>query len=180
MWSFQHGEAEPDVIVISKAVGGGVPMAVIAYRPAHDAWPEGAFTGTFRGSSLAFAAGAATLRTIREEKLADNAADRGAELLAELRAATCGSARIGDVRGRGLMIGIEVVKPSDAGPPGPPDPETASRLRLACIAAGLLVEIGGMFGNVVRLLPPLVVTSADVAGAVDRFAAALQQVEERR
>ncbi|MFE2180210.1 diaminobutyrate--2-oxoglutarate transaminase family protein [Streptomyces sp. NPDC059455] len=115
LWAVDHSGVVPDVMVLSKAIGGGLPLAVVVYREDLDVWPPGAHAGTFRGNQLAMAAGAATLAYVRENNLAERAATIGARMLDRLRQFATGHAWIGDVRGRGLMIGLELVAP-DAGP----------------------------------------------------------------
>ncbi|MFJ7078786.1 diaminobutyrate--2-oxoglutarate transaminase family protein [Streptomyces sp. NPDC098781] len=110
-WAVEHSGVTPDVMVLSKAIGGSLPLAVIVYRDELDAWQPGAHAGTFRGNQLAMAAGAATLAYVRENGLADRAAELGARMLHQLQGLAGRFACIGDVRGRGLMIGVEVVDP---------------------------------------------------------------------
>ncbi|WP_079165986.1 diaminobutyrate--2-oxoglutarate transaminase family protein [Streptomyces sp. NRRL S-31] len=110
-WAVDHSGTTPDVMVLSKAIGGSLPLAVLVYRDDLDTWRPGAHAGTFRGNQLAMAAGTATLAYVRENALAERAAALGSRMLAQLadlrREYTC----VGDVRGRGLMIGIELVDP---------------------------------------------------------------------
>ncbi|MFE0256122.1 diaminobutyrate--2-oxoglutarate transaminase family protein [Streptomyces sp. NPDC059010] len=112
-WAVEHSGVTPDVMVLSKAIGGSLPLAVIVYRDDLDAWQPGAHAGTFRGNQLAMAAGTATLAYVRENGLAERAADLGSRMLSQLRQLAGEFACIGDVRGRGLMIGVEVVEPED-------------------------------------------------------------------
>ncbi|MFJ2006380.1 diaminobutyrate--2-oxoglutarate transaminase family protein [Streptomyces chartreusis] len=110
-WAVEHSGVTPDVMVLSKAIGGSLPLAVIVYRDDLDAWQPGAHAGTFRGNQLAMAAGMATLAYVRENRLAERAADLGSRMLGQLRRLAAEFDCIGDVRGRGLMIGVEVVEP---------------------------------------------------------------------
>ncbi|WP_432196891.1 diaminobutyrate--2-oxoglutarate transaminase family protein [Streptomyces sp. bgisy027] len=110
-WAVEHSGVTPDVMVLSKAIGGSLPLAVIVYRDDLDAWQPGAHAGTFRGNQLAMAAGMATLAYVRENRLAERAADLGSRMLNQLCGLAAGFDCIGDVRGRGLMIGVEVVEP---------------------------------------------------------------------
>ncbi|MFI7409809.1 diaminobutyrate--2-oxoglutarate transaminase family protein [Streptomyces sp. NPDC049627] len=112
-WAVEHSGVTPDVMVLSKAIGGSLPLAVIVYRDDLDAWQPGAHAGTFRGNQLAMAAGMATLAYVRENRLAERAAELGSRMLNQLRRLAEDFACIGDVRGRGLMIGIEVVEPGN-------------------------------------------------------------------
>ncbi|MCQ4210315.1 diaminobutyrate--2-oxoglutarate transaminase family protein, partial [Streptomyces longispororuber] len=105
-WAVEHSGIVPDVMVLSKAIGGSLPLAVIVYRDDLDVWRPGAHAGTFRGNQLAMAAGAATLAHVRENHLAQRAADLGARMLGQLQDLAKEFACIGDVRGRGLMIGV--------------------------------------------------------------------------
>ncbi|WP_460073600.1 diaminobutyrate--2-oxoglutarate transaminase family protein [Streptomyces sp. YKOK-I1] len=110
-WAVEHSGITPDVMVLSKAIGGSLPLAVVVYRDDLDVWEPGAHAGTFRGNQLAMAAGTATLAHVRENRLAERAATLGAHLLGRLRSLAADFPCIGDVRGRGLMIGVELVDP---------------------------------------------------------------------
>ncbi|GAA4960374.1 aspartate aminotransferase family protein [Yinghuangia aomiensis] len=175
-WAVEHSGVVPDVMVISKAVGGSLPLAVIVYRGDLDRWWPGAHAGTFRGNQLAMAAGTATIAHIRANRLDTRAAELGDRLTTGLRALMAGRPEIGDVRGRGLMIGVEIVDPDAA--PGvdgarPAAPELAAAVRAAALDRGLIVELGGRHGAVVRLLPPLTMTDSQAAAVLDRLADAI-------
>ncbi|MDQ0793531.1 diaminobutyrate--2-oxoglutarate transaminase family protein [Streptomyces sp. B1I3] len=184
-WAVEHSGVVPDVMVLSKAIGGSLPLAVIVYRPELDIWPPGAHAGTFRGNQLAMAAGCATLAYVRENRLAERAATLGARMLARLQALSADHPGIGDVRGRGLMMGIELVDPEAApltgtagsGSAPPPDPALAAAVQQECLHRGLIVEIGGRHSAVVRLLPPLTLTDEQATAVVDRLADALRAAE---
>ncbi|QJT07185.1 diaminobutyrate--2-oxoglutarate transaminase family protein [Streptomyces asoensis] len=110
-WAVEHSGVVPDVMVLSKAIGGSLPLAVVVYRDALDVWQPGAHAGTFRGNQLAMAAGTATLAYVRENRLAERAATLGGRMLGQLRRLAQDFPCMGDVRGRGLMIGVEMVDP---------------------------------------------------------------------
>ncbi len=178
-FGFEHASIIPDVIVLSKALGGGLPLSVVVYHESLDRWLPGAHAGTFRGNQLAMVAGLATLRFIKKERLAEHAAVMGRRLFAQLSALADRHPCVGEVRGRGLMIGVEIVEPAGArdgsGHP-PPCPELASALQRACLRRGLILELGGRHGCTVRLLPPLIITEAEVDRVAEIFAAALWDV----
>lgn len=179
-WACQGAGVEPDVMVLSKAIGGTLPLAVVVYAEHLDAWAPGAHTGTFRGTTLAMAAGAATLRFVREQQLDRRAAEVGERILGDLRSLAGRHSCLGDVRGRGLMLGLEVVEPGsapDAVGARPAAPALAQRVRAECLARGLIVELGGRHDAVVRLLPPLVISDAEVASVLDRLADAVAAAE---
>ncbi|MFF9869056.1 diaminobutyrate--2-oxoglutarate transaminase family protein [Streptomyces sp. NPDC013953] len=183
-WAVDHSGVVPDVMVMSKAIGGSLPLAVIVYRSALDAWQPGAHAGTFRGNQLAMAAGTATLAFVRENRLAERAATLGARMLGRLQGLAASHPCIGDVRGRGLMIGVELVDPDaddgtrDGAPP--PAPALAAAVQRACLDRGLIVELGGRHSAVVRLLPPLTLTDEQATAVLDRFADALAAAERSR
>ncbi|MEU1279969.1 diaminobutyrate--2-oxoglutarate transaminase family protein [Streptomyces sp. NPDC005805] len=179
-WAVEHSGVVPDVMVMSKAIGGSLPLAVIVYRSGLDAWQPGAHAGTFRGNQLAMAAGAATLAFVRENRLAERAATLGARMLARLQGLAASHRCIGDVRGRGLMIGVELVDPETTAPDAlapPPAPRLAAEVRHQCLERGLIVELGGRESAVVRLLPPLTLTDEQADAVLDRFADALATAE---
>ncbi|MDH6114029.1 diaminobutyrate-2-oxoglutarate transaminase [Kitasatospora sp. MAP12-15] len=176
MWAVEHSGIMPDAMVLSKAIGGSLPLAVVVYREEYDSWRPGAHTGTFRGNTLAMAAGAATLRYVAAHALADRARQVGGWLMAELVALRAALPVIGDVRGRGLMIGVELVDPAvevDGCGARPADPALAVRVREACLARGLIVELGGRHGAVLRLLPPLTITDEQARAVLERLAEAI-------
>lgn len=172
MFAFEHAGIVPDVLVLSKAIGGGLPLSVVVYKNDLDLWQPGAHAGTFRGNQLAMAAGTATLRHIEAEGLVEHAAEMGRRLRDQLRQLQLRHPVIGDVRGRGLMAGIELIDP--AAPSShlghrPAARETAARVQQACLKRGLILELGGRHSSVLRLLPPLIIT----ADEIDRVAAIL-------
>ncbi|MBB4926569.1 diaminobutyrate--2-oxoglutarate transaminase family protein [Kitasatospora kifunensis] len=176
MWAVEHSGIVPDAMVLSKAIGGSLPLAVVVYREEYDSWQPGAHTGTFRGNTLAMAAGAATLRHVAADGLVARAEQVGHRLLTELTALKGRLPVIGDVRGRGLMLGVELVDPTgvaDAVGSYPPDPALAVRVREACLARGLIVELGGRHDAVLRLLPPLTITDEQAGAVLERLAEAI-------
>ncbi|WP_269856669.1 diaminobutyrate--2-oxoglutarate transaminase [Streptomyces sp. RPT161] len=175
-WAVEHSGIVPDVMVLSKAIGGSLPLAVIVYRAELDAWQPGAHAGTFRGNQLAMAAGMATLRYVQENRLAERAATVGARMLTRLRGLAAHHACIGDVRGRGLMIGVELVDAdADRDEYGalPAAPQLATAVRTEALRRGLIVELGGRHGSVVRLLPPLTITDEQTEAVLDRLTDAI-------
>jgi diaminobutyrate-2-oxoglutarate transaminase len=184
-WAVEHSGITPDVMVLSKAIGGSLPLAVVVYHQDLDVWEPGAHAGAFRGNQLAMAAGAATLAYVRENRLAERAARLGARILAQLRGLADDFPCVGDVGGRGLMIGVELVDPAaeaveDAGGTGsgprPAAPDLAVAVQRACLRRGLIVEVGGRHSSVVRLLPPLTITDEQANAVLDRLSDAVASV----
>ncbi|MFC5805014.1 diaminobutyrate--2-oxoglutarate transaminase family protein [Streptomyces formicae] len=174
MWAFEESGIEPDAILVSKAVGGGFPLSLLLYHGQYDAWQPGAHAGTFRGNQIALVAGAAGLEVMEAEGLVGKSAAKGELLGGLLRRLAAAHPQIGDVRGRGLMWGIEIVDPdgpADALGAKPADPERTRRIKRACLDHGLLLETGGRHGAVLRLLPPLVISDEElheVVGALEK------------
>lgn len=165
LYAFEHAGILPDVLVLSKAIGGGLPLSVVVYRQELDLWQPGAHAGTFRGNQMAMAAGAATLRFVQENGLDRHAAAMGERLMGHLRFLQQDFPCLGDVRGRGLMLGVEVVDCSgtpDLAGAYPPSGKLARGIQAECLARGLLLETGGRRGSVVRFLPPLIATVEDI------------------
>ena len=174
MFAFEHAEITPDVVVISKAVGGGLPLAVVVYQPELDLWKPGSHAGTFRGNQLAMAAGTAALNFIEEQGLVANAERMGDYLMTRLRQLQRDFPCIGDVRGRGLMVGIEIVSTA-AGQGRVPagDGVLAKAIQHNCLREGVILELGGRHGAVVRFLPPLTIDVAQVDTLVEKLQLAL-------
>ncbi|MFC9469418.1 aminotransferase class III-fold pyridoxal phosphate-dependent enzyme [Streptomyces coelicoflavus] len=192
-WAFEHSGVTPDVLILAKAVGGSLPLAAVVHRDDLDdsgdpgdpggedtvGRPAAAHTGAtgagaFRGNQLALAAGAATLAHVREQRLAEHAAALGDRMLTRLRALTGEFACVGDVRGRGLMAGVELVSPDGTAA------ELAAAVRRECLHRGLIVDVTGPRANVVRLLPPLIVTEEQMSAVLDRLFDAVRAVDRHR
>ncbi|MFA4928944.1 MAG: diaminobutyrate--2-oxoglutarate transaminase family protein [Patulibacter sp.] len=181
-WAHEASGIVPDAIVMSKAIGGGLPLAVVAYRGEHDGWAPGAHTGTFRGNALAMVAGATTLGIVARDGLAERAAVLGARIRGELDAAVGELPWVGEIRGRGLMIGIELVDPGaepDAIGSRPAAPALAAEVRRACLDQGVIIELGGRRDAVLRLMPPLVLSDGQADRVVRVLGDALRAVDSR-
>ncbi|WP_434580424.1 aspartate aminotransferase family protein [Pseudomonas sp. Z5-35] len=177
MFAFEHAGIIPDVVVLSKAIGGSLPLAVVVYRDWLDTWLPGAHAGTFRGNQMAMAAGSAVMRYLAEHNVPAHAAAMGERLSEHLHILQRDFPQLGDIRGRGLMLGVELVdpagKPDALGHP-PVDARLAPRLQRECLKRGLILELGGRQGGVVRFLPPLIITAAEIDRVAEIFRRALE------
>jgi len=170
-FAMEHYGVTADIIVAAKGIASGLPLsAVMTRKEIMDKWHPGTHGGTYGGNALACAAAVATLDVIIQERLVENSAAMGAVLKGELSELQQNDPRIGDVRGMGLMVGVELV---DAH--GAPDAALASRTLAACRELGLLLLTCGTYDNVVRFIPPLVVTDAQIHQAVSIFRSALNR-----
>jgi diaminobutyrate-2-oxoglutarate transaminase len=175
MFSFEHTETIPDVVTMSKALGGiGLPISGIAYRERFNQMPAGQHIGTFRGNVTAYAAGAAALEFMVAGNLAQHASSLGDKMLGWLKELQTESGIIGEARGKGLMLGVEFVRDRGTKEPAP---EWARAVRNACHQRGLLIEIGGHYNNVARFLPPLVLTDQLAEQGIAIFSEAVKEVE---
>lgn len=165
-----HEEIVPDLVTTAKGLGGGLPMAAVTGRAElMDAVHPGGLGGTYGGNPVACAATEGALRTVREERLIERAGEIGDRVLTRLRMMHAADPRIGDVRGRGAMIGIEFVEPGTH----EPDAALAKAVAAAAHQAGVIVLTCGTFGNVIRLLPPLVIGDDLIDEALDVLAEVL-------
>ncbi len=166
MFAVEHWDVQPDILTMAKGIASGLPLSgIIARRELIDRWAPGTHGGTYGGNVVSCAAANATLDVIRDERLVDNAAERGAQFLTGLRDLQTRYRSIGDVRGLGLMLALEFVKPGD-GDGRVPDPELTKRVLAAALERKLIVLSAGTYANVARIIPPLVTTAAEVDLAV--------------
>ena len=173
MWGFEHAGIVPDVVVVAKAIANGLPLsAIVSSRELQERWGRGAHGSTFGGNPVACAAGIAVLEVIRDEDLVANAAIRGAELSAGLAKVAAEDDRIGDIRGPGLMVGVEFRNPAT----GAPDGALPDRLMAACGDNGLLVLSCGPVHETIRWIPPIDVAAAEIAEAVEIFGETLASI----
>jgi 4-aminobutyrate aminotransferase len=173
MFAIEHAGVEPDIVAIAKGIASGLPLGIATARAdLMSAWPPGAHASTFGGNPLSCAAAIATLKLLRDRLMA-NAADVGAHLMAGLEDLMEKHPLIGDVRGRGLMIGVELVRDRTT-------KERAVKERNAAVMAafrrGLLVLGAGE--NSIRFSPPLVLTRAEAQTAVRLFDEALGEARQ--
>lgn len=171
-WATEQMSVVPDIIVMAKGLASGFPLSGIAARKAlMERWPPNSHGGTYGGNAVACAAAEATVRVLQDEGLIANAAARGQQLVAGLRTLQRDYPVIGDVRGLGCMIATECTDGQ-----GQPDGATAKALAQACFADGLLLLTCGTYGQVVRWIPPLIVSEAEITGALAIFERALERV----
>lgn len=195
LWAVEHSGVTPDVMVLPPGLGGSLPLAVIVHREDIDGGHPAPHTAPFRGNQLAMAAGTATLAHVRENGLAERAAHLGARMLDRLLPLAEEFPIVRRVRGRGLLIGVELVDAEGAGEPreAPTDlgargedgaegrtarhtSQLAAALQSACLTRGLIVGPGGRHGRGVRLSPPLTITDEQAAAVLDRLADAVDAV----
>ncbi|NOU23268.1 MAG: diaminobutyrate--2-oxoglutarate transaminase [Methyloglobulus sp.] len=179
-FAFEHSGIVPDVIVLSKAIGGSLPLAVVIYSKKLDKWEPGTHAGTFRGNQLAMATGTATIRYIKANKLHEQAARMGDLFIKEFIKIQNISGSIGDVRGKGLMIGVEIVNKSiGLNKSGRPESFKTLTLRIQheCFSRGLVLETGGRHSSVLRFMPPLTITEQQVKHICEIFQQAILAAE---
>ncbi|WP_245806454.1 diaminobutyrate--2-oxoglutarate transaminase family protein [Francisella halioticida] len=178
LYAFEKSGIYPDVIVLSKALGGGLPISVILYKSYLDTWKPGAHTGTFRGNVLAMAAGSVVLNKVNNPKFLKQVSKNGKYFLDRLNELKTKYNIIGDVRGEGLMIGMEIVntafKPDIIGSL-PADGERALKIKKACFDKNLIVELGGRFGGTIRFLPPLTITEEQIDQVVEILESSIKE-----
>ncbi len=154
MFACDHEGVVPDLVTTAKALAGGLPLAAVTGRAEiMDAVAPGGIGGTYAGNPVACAAALGALETIERDSLVERARAIGAAVLPRLEALRESCASVGEVRGRGAMLAIEFVRPGSTDPA----PETARAVAEACHRAGVITLVCGTYGNVIRLLPPLVI-----------------------
>jgi len=171
-WGIQAHGAVPDAMTFAKGLGNGLTIGgVVARGELMDCLTANSIS-TFGGNPVSTAGALATLDYVLDHDLQANAAKLGARLLAGLRAAQERYGVVGDVRGKGLMIGIELVRPGGTDPA----PEAAGRVLEEARRRGLLVGKGGLYGNVIRLAPPMTLTEAEAEEGLEILTAAIATV----
>ena len=158
----EHSGVRPDIICVAKAFGNGLPIAgIVATHKVMSAWHAGEHGSTYGGNAVACAAAVAVIETMRSERLPDRAAALGKRVLERLRGWRDEFSVVGDVRGLGLMIGIEFMRD------GKPAPDIVTGVQRRCLERDLLVLSCGIDGNVIRLLPPLTIDEHELDRGLD-------------
>ena len=175
MFAIEHFGVVPDILVTAKGIADGFPLSAFTTRPEiAAAFEPGDHLSTFGGNPVCCAAALANIAFLQKEDLPARAAETGAYAIAKLKGLQERSPLIGEVRGLGLMIGVELVRDANL---TPASAETEA-IRDAMFQQGVLVGVGGAYGNVVRFQPPLIVSQAQIDVAISAFAEALRQVIE--
>ncbi len=166
-WAFESHGVVPDIVIVAKGVGNGIPLgAVIAKRNVAESMADKFLFHTYGANPVACAAGRAVLKVIREERLQENARAVGAALKARLEDLKNEFPLIGDIRGRGLMLAIELVKDRTTKEPAP---EATLNIFEETRRNGLVASRSGPYRNVIRMCPPLCLSMADVDDVMERF-----------
>ena len=180
IWAFEESGIVPDVILMSKAIGGSQPMSVVVYNKDLDKWSAGAHAGTFRGNQLAMAAGTVVLNRISDQNFLDEVRRKGNVIKEAMLKLKSSVSIIGDVRGRGLMLGVEFIDPNgNKDIMGNPEPsgEIAAEIQRRCFEKGLIMEKGGRNGSVMRCLCALTVSDSEISTMLDIFSSAAMEID---
>ncbi|EKZ9008112.1 pyridoxal phosphate-dependent class III aminotransferase [Vibrio sp. Vb2535] len=171
-FAFEESGTVPDILCLSKAIGGGLPMSLLVINKQHDTWKPGEHTGTFRGNQLAMVSGAKALEIIQRDNLVEHANIAGQYLRYGLESIQKRVNCIAEVRGKGLMLGVEIKNPDgELNKFGEPqaDSELTLSIQRAALERGLIVEKGGREGAVIRFLPPLIISFEQIDFALRVF-----------
>lgn len=179
-FAFEEAHIVPDVILASKAIGGSQPMAVVIYNKKLDLWTAGAHAGTFRGNQLSMKAGLVVMNRVSKPEFLAEVKEKGKYLKNKLLELKAKYPIIGDIRGRGLMLGCEFVDPTgkpDSIGSFPASGEIAAAVQKKCFENKLIMEKGGRFGSVMRCLCALTVTKEEIDTMLSIFEKSIKEVE---
>jgi len=175
MFAIEHYGVEPDILCSAKGIADGFPLSMFTTRPEiADAYQPGDHLSTFGGNPVCCAASLANINFMERVKLPSHAAEVGVYAMSKFRELQQDNPIIGEVRGKGLMIGIELVKDEKLTPAA----AEADAIKQALLRLGVLIGVGGTYGNVLRFQPPLVITQPQVDQAVAALAHALREVAQ--
>ncbi len=176
MFCCENWGVTPDILCVSKTMGGGLPLAALIIKEEIDTWFSGAHVGTFRGNLLSCAAGLASINFIEKNELASRANELGQKALVRLMKVAEKSKFIGDVRGKGLYIGLEFVRDKKTKEPAP---EILKEAQERCFQKGVILWKGGRWNNVARFMPALVITEGLLEQGIDIFEEVIQSMNTR-
>ncbi|MBN1535698.1 MAG: aspartate aminotransferase family protein [Anaerolineales bacterium] len=177
MFAAQTFGVKPDILAVAKSIASGFPLgATVASRDLMSQWKAGSHGTTFGGNPMSCAAGLATLQVMREENVLENCRQQGQRFLEGLQALQKKYSIIGEARGLGCMLAIEMIVP---GSDKQPNPQAAMQTLNLCLDNGLLAYMAGTYGQVVRFIPPLIVSSTQIDEALAVLEKVLAQVSRR-
>ncbi len=172
IFAIEHYGVEPDILAMAKGIADGFPLAAFIARPdVANAFTPGDHLSTFGGNPVSCAAALANIQALQEEHRVEQAAIRGKQILDRLTTFRETCRLVGDVRGKGLMIGVELIRDSNK----TPATDAAKAVRRICRENGVLFGVGGCLGNVIRIQPPLSLSEAEADRAVETLQKALEE-----
>lgn len=173
IWASEHSKVTPDIMCISKSIGGGVPTSMVVYREDYDRMlPPGFHFGTFRGNQLALAAGTAILKHLMNTDLLERVRRNGEHIKKRITESASGNRYVGEVRGLGFMIGVEIVKDPKT---REPNQELAQKIKSDLFSNGLLMHTCGHYSNVLRHMAPLTIEDELIERALEIFDGSLKR-----
>ncbi|MGD1821076.1 MAG: diaminobutyrate--2-oxoglutarate transaminase family protein [Pleomorphochaeta sp.] len=178
-FAHEYANISPDAILVSKAVGGTQPMSLVIYDKKYDGWNAGSHAGTFRGNQLAMAAGTVLMQTVGTDEFLNDVSEKGAYLKGKIEELKDEVSIIGDVRGKGLMIGIEFVDPNgekDMIGSLPASGDLSALVQKKCFEKHLIMEKGGRYGSVMRVLCALNVSYKEIDEMLEIFSSVVKEV----
>jgi len=165
MWASEHAAVVPDVMTVGKGIGGGLALSAVVGRASHMShWAPGTHTSTFLGNAVNLAAGRAAIGVMCRDRLWERSADLGGRVLERLRSGLDGDPAVGEIRGKGLFVGIELVRD---GATKEPDRELAAAVRARAFDDGVVVAAAGRYEQVIKISPPLTIDEGQANEAVD-------------
>ena len=175
MFAIEHYGVTPDILVTAKGIADGFPLSAFTTRPEiAAAYKPGDHLSTFGGNPVSCAAALANIQFMQNEDLPTRAAKMGEYAIQKLQDLQKQNSIIGEVRGLGLMIGVELVRDEKLTPAN----SEAEAIRDSLLRQGVLIGVGGVYGNVVRFQPPLIITKEQINHAMSAFASALAEVAQ--
>ncbi len=177
LFAFEHTDAIPDIITMSKGIGGiGFPLSLILYKKELDIWKPGTHIGTFRGNQIAMRAGILAIKMVKDLKIEAHVKKIGKLMKDKLKELQNEFNFIGEVRSEGMIFGVEYVKNRQS---KEPSEEIAKKILRQCYENGLIVELGGYYNNVIRFLPPLIITRSMALNGLVIFKKANENIKNK-
>ena len=174
MFAVEHVGVQPDIMCVAKALANGLPIgAILARHDVMQRWSTGEHGSTYGGNAVACAAARAVIETMVRERIPERAAMLGRKVLSRAQGWKAAMPLLGDVRGLGLMVGLEFVRN------GEPAPDLVARIQENALRRDLLVLTCGIYDNVIRLLPPLTIPEAELDAGLDTLEAAMREETSR-
>jgi 4-aminobutyrate aminotransferase-like enzyme len=178
IWACEHYNITPDIMCISKGIGNGVPLSMVVYKPEYDEQlPAGFRLGTYRGNPLGLAAGNAVLNILKKTDILERVTSKGKYIKNRFQEIAEKSELIGEVRGKGYMVGIEMVKDKKT---REPSSELANNIKTEMFKQGVLIHTCGHYSNVLRYMAPLIIEDDLIDNGISIFEKSLKMIVNKK